>query len=74
MITVRVNNKRHSDGAKEVDKALRKLKKIQDKEGDLRLLKERQHFEKPGDRKRKKSARARVRVKKDARMKDKGFM
>ena len=74
MITVRVNNKRQADGTREVDKAIRKLKKAMDKEGILKELKERQYFEKPGDRKRKKSARARVRARREQKLKDKGML
>ncbi|MFC1497622.1 30S ribosomal protein S21 [Verrucomicrobiota bacterium] len=45
-----------------VDKALRRLKKILDKEGMMKQLRSSRYFEKPGDKKRRKSARARARV------------
>lgn len=74
MITVRIDHKRGYDKAKELDKGIRKLKKIVDKEGTLKALQENRYFEKPGDKKRKKSARARSRARKDAKMRDKGLM
>ncbi len=45
-----------------VDRALRRLKKKLDKEGTLRELRTRSHYEKPSEKKRKKSARARARM------------
>ncbi len=45
-----------------VERAMRRLKKKLDKEGTLRELRNRQHYEKPSERKRKKSARARARM------------
>ena len=44
-----------------VDKALKRLKKIMDKEGMMKQLRANRHFEKPSEKKRKKSARARSR-------------
>jgi len=44
-----------------VEKALRRLKKIMDKEGMMKQLRANRHFEKPSEKKRKKSARARSR-------------
>jgi len=45
-----------------VEKALRRLKKIMDKEGMMRQLRSNRYFEKPSEKKRKKSARARARL------------
>jgi small subunit ribosomal protein S21 len=45
-----------------VDRAMRRLKKKLDKEGTMRELRNRAHYEKPSERKRKKSARARARM------------
>jgi len=45
-----------------VDRAMRRLKKKLDKEGTLRDLRARAYYEKPSERKRKKSARARARM------------
>ena len=47
-----------------IERALRRFKRIVDKEGILNDLRERKHYLKPGDKKRKKSARARARVRK----------
>ena len=44
-----------------VEKALRRLKKIMDKEGTMKQLRANRYFEKPSEKKRKKSARARAR-------------
>ena len=44
-----------------VEKALRRLKKIMDKEGMMKRLRANRYFEKPSDKKRRKSARARAR-------------
>lgn len=74
MITVKIHAKRGNDGAKELDKALRKLKKAMDKEGIVKELRERQYFEKPGEKKRKKSARARSRARRDERLRNSGKM
>jgi len=45
-----------------IDKALRRLKKKLDREGLMREIRARRHFEKPSERKRRKSARARSRA------------
>ncbi len=45
-----------------VDRAMRRLKKKRDKEGTMGDLRARAHYEKPSERKRKKSARARARM------------
>ena len=44
-----------------VEKALKRLKKILDKEGMIKQLRANRYFEKPSEKKRRKSARARVR-------------
>jgi small subunit ribosomal protein S21 len=44
-----------------VDKALRRLKKKLDREGVMREIRARRHFEKPSEQRRRKSARARSR-------------
>jgi len=44
-----------------IEKALRRLKKIMDKEGTIKQLRANRYFEKPGEKRRKKSARARAR-------------
>ena len=50
-----------------VDRALKRLKRLMDREGILRELKERRYYEKPSEKKRKKSARARTRKRKEER-------
>jgi small subunit ribosomal protein S21 len=45
-----------------VDKALKRLKKIMDKEGMMKQLRASRYFEKPCEKKRRKSARARARA------------
>jgi len=45
-----------------VEKALRRLKKIMDKEGMMKQLRANRYFEKPSEKKRRKSARARSRA------------
>lgn len=45
-----------------VEKALRRLKKIMDKEGMMKQLRANRYFEKPSEKKRRKAARARSRV------------
>lgn len=50
-----------------VEKGLRRLKKLLDREGILKEMRGRKHFEKPGDKKRKKQARARARVARERR-------
>ncbi|MBU0651079.1 30S ribosomal protein S21 [bacterium] len=49
MITVRKNES--------IEKALRRFKKKLDKEGTLKILRERQHYEKPSQKKRRKQAK-----------------
>lgn len=44
-----------------VDRALKRLKKIMDKEGMMKQLRANRYFEKPSEKKRRKSARARSR-------------
>lgn len=44
-----------------VDRALRRLKKKLDKEGTMREVRAHRHYEKPSEKKRRKSARARSR-------------
>ena len=51
-----------------IDKALRRLKRSMDKEGVLTEVKDRQYFQKPGDKKRKKSARAQARRRKEEKL------
>jgi len=45
-----------------VEKALKRLKKIMDREGMMRQLRSNRYFEKPSEKRRKKSARARARI------------
>ena len=45
-----------------VDRAMRRLKKKLDKEGTMRELRNRAHYEKPSEKKRRKQARARSRT------------
>jgi len=45
-----------------VDKALRRLKKIMDKEGVLKEIRAHRYFEKPCEQRRRKQARARARA------------
>jgi small subunit ribosomal protein S21 len=45
-----------------VEKALRRLKKIMDKEGMMKQLRANRYFEKPSEKKRRKAARARSRA------------
>ena len=45
-----------------VERALRRLKKIMDKEGMMKQLRATRYFEKPSEKKRKKAARARARA------------
>jgi len=44
-----------------VERALKRLKKIMDKEGMMKQVRANRYFEKPSEKKRKKSARARAR-------------
>ena len=48
-----------------VERALKRLKKIMDKEGLMKQLRANRYFEKPSEKKRKKSARARSRRESD---------
>ena len=41
-----------------IDKALRRFKKKIDKEGTMKVVRDRQHYEKPSQKKRKEKARA----------------
>lgn len=50
-----------------IDRALKRLKRIMDKDGILRELKERNYYEKPSVKKKKKQDRAKARRKKEAR-------
>lgn len=45
-----------------VEKALKRLKKIMDKEGMMREIRGHRYFEKPSDKRRRKAARARARA------------
>ena len=45
-----------------VDRALKRMKKIIDKEGIMKQIRANRYFEKPSEKKRKKSARARIRT------------
>ncbi|HAS82748.1 MAG TPA: 30S ribosomal protein S21 [Verrucomicrobia bacterium] len=45
-----------------VERALRRLKKIMDKEGMMKQLRANRYYEKPSEKKRRKSARARSRI------------
>jgi len=45
-----------------VEKALKRLKKVMDKEGMMKQLRANRYFEKPSEKKRRKSARARARA------------
>ena len=45
-----------------VERALRRLKKIMDKEGMMKQLRATRYYEKPSEKKRRKSARARSRI------------
>lgn len=45
-----------------VDKALKRLKKILDKEGMIKQYRANRYFEKPSEKKRRKAARARARM------------
>jgi small subunit ribosomal protein S21 len=45
-----------------VEKALKRLKKIMDKEGLMKQLRANRYFEKPSEKRRRKSARARARA------------
>lgn len=45
-----------------VERALRRLKKVLDKEGMMKQLRANRYFEKPSEKRRRKSARARSRM------------
>ena len=45
-----------------VERALKRLKKIMDKEGMMKQVRANRYFEKPSEKRRKKSARARARI------------
>lgn len=45
-----------------VDRALKRLKKILDKEGMMREIRTHRYFEKPSEQRRRKAARARIRA------------
>lgn len=45
-----------------VDRALKRLKKIMDKEGMMKQLRASRYFEKPSEKRRRKAARARARA------------
>ena len=45
-----------------IDKALTRLKKVLDKEGLMKQVRANRYFEKPSEKKRRKSARARARA------------
>lgn len=51
-----------------VEKGLRRLKKLLDREGILKEMRGRRYYEKPGDKKRLKRARARTRAARERRM------
>ena len=46
-----------------IDKALKRMKKLLDKEGTLKEIRAHRYFEKPSESRRKKEARARIRQK-----------
>lgn len=46
-----------------VDRALKRLKKVLDKEGLMREIRNHRYFEKPSEQKRREKARARIRAK-----------
>ena len=50
-----------------IEKAIKRLKKSMDKEGNIKQLRADRYFEKPSEKKRKKSARARSRARSLAR-------
>ena len=45
-----------------VERAMKRLKKVMDKEGLMKQLRANRYFEKPSEKKRRKSARARARA------------
>lgn len=72
-IEVKVKKNGHNQGG-EVDRALKKLKRIMADEGILKEVRDRSHFVKPSEKKRKKAAEARSRNAKERRMRNKGMM
>lgn len=45
-----------------IDRALKRMKKILDKEGLIKQIRANRYFEKPSEKKRKKAARSRIRT------------
>lgn len=45
-----------------IDRALKRMKKILDKEGLIKQIRARRYFEQPSEKRRKKAARARIRA------------
>jgi len=72
-IEVKVGRNNYNQ-VKEVDKALRNLKRIMTSEGVMKEIKDRRHFLKPSEKRRKKAAEARSRRARDERGNDKGIM
>jgi len=58
----------------DVDRSLKKLKRLMERENILAEVKERKYYMKPSVKKRKKAARARARLKKEEKLANKGFM
>jgi len=58
----------------DVDRSLKKLKRLMERENILAEVKERKYYMKPSVKKRKKAARARARLKKEEELANKGFM
>ena len=50
-----------------VEKALRRLKKKLDREGIMRDIRAKRHFEKPSEKRRRKAARARIKARRATR-------
>lgn len=61
MVTIIVSEVKIKKG-ESVDRALRRLKKKLDKEGVMREMRAKRHYEKPSEKKRRKAARARSRL------------
>jgi len=61
VITIKVKK------GEQIEKAIKRLKKSMDKEGIIKQIRAERYFEKPSERKRKKSARARSRARSLAR-------
>ena len=66
MITIKP---RHNEP---IEKTLKRLKRIMDKEGVIQEIRERQYYMKPSEKKRKKSSRARARVRREERERAEG--